>query len=200
MNFSMFVRFLTFCYIAVNSTVAFAHPGHGIGGVLHGFFHPISGLDHFLTALAIGVWAAETGKKGLLLFPATFIAASIFGGILGFNGYVLPFQEMGILMSIAFLGFALLTSVKLYTYIAIPIIASFGIFHGNAHGSEIIQGVSAINYCIGFTLATAFLHLSGTFCVGFLRKYLRSSNALFVIRAFGSAILLSAVFICLGIL
>jgi urease accessory protein len=194
-NFTILIRFMSLFYIVLDSTVAFAHPGHGVGGLLHGFFHPIHGLDHLLTALAIGVWAAETGKRALFLFPAAFIAAMIFGGILGFTGYPLPLQEMGILLSVVFLGFALLTAVKTRISLSAAVIASFGVFHGNAHGTEIIQGVSSANYCMGFVLATVLLHLSGIVFVLLLKKYFKASEVLFAIRAFGSAVLVSAAFL-----
>ncbi|MBN9309010.1 HupE/UreJ family protein, partial [Devosia sp.] len=37
-------------------TAAFAHTGHGdTAGFIHGFMHPVGGLDHVLAMLAVGV-------------------------------------------------------------------------------------------------------------------------------------------------
>jgi urease accessory protein len=193
--FKSIIHLLFLLQITLGSTVAIAHPGHGMDGLLHGFFHPIYGLDHLLTALAIGIWAAQVGKKALVLFPATFLFAMVLGGILEFLGCVLPFTETYILISLAFLGLGLLSSIEISPYFSIPIIASFGIFHGNAHGVEITPGVSAVSYCAGFILATALLHFAGIAFVVFIKKQIKPSQALLAIRALGGMVLVFAGFL-----
>ncbi|NBQ70826.1 MAG: hypothetical protein EBU46_19145 [Nitrosomonadaceae bacterium] len=42
------------------SPLLFAHTGDGPhNGWLHGFTHPLSGLDHMLAMVAVGLWAAQ---------------------------------------------------------------------------------------------------------------------------------------------
>ncbi len=44
---------------------AFAHPQRGEAvGFLTGFCHPISGLDHVLAMVAVGLWGAQLGSSG----------------------------------------------------------------------------------------------------------------------------------------
>ena len=41
---------------------AFAHVGQGhVAGFAHGFAHPLSGLDHIIAMVAVGLYAAESG-------------------------------------------------------------------------------------------------------------------------------------------
>ena len=54
-----FVAFLVFAPIA-----ALAHPGHdGAGGLVHGFVHPVTGIDHVLAMIAVGVLAAQLWRS-----------------------------------------------------------------------------------------------------------------------------------------
>ena len=45
--------------LLLTPALAFAHPGHGDNGLLAGISHPLSGLDHLLAMLAVGLWAAQ---------------------------------------------------------------------------------------------------------------------------------------------
>ena len=47
--------------LILTPSVALAHPGHGIG-FLAGLEHPLTGMDHLLAMLAIGLWAAARSK------------------------------------------------------------------------------------------------------------------------------------------
>lgn len=54
---------------------AFAHTGAGPhNGWLHGFFHPLSGLDHILAMIAVGLWAAQARGCIIWLIPLIFVA------------------------------------------------------------------------------------------------------------------------------
>ena len=53
-------------------TVAFAHTGVGhTSGFVHGFGHPISGLDHVLAMVMVGVFAWQLGGRALWLCPSS---------------------------------------------------------------------------------------------------------------------------------
>ena len=55
-------------------TIASAHPGHeGAPGFIHGFLHPLGGLDHILAMVAVGLFAARLGGRALWLVPASFV-------------------------------------------------------------------------------------------------------------------------------
>lgn len=142
------------------SAFAFGHTtflqNSGFGS---GFLHPMSGLDHVLAMVGVGMVAFFAAKKGYLLLVA-FIAAMLISAILGFLGVMIPFVEEGILISIAVV-FALIGFAKKISLGAIlSVVAFFGLFHGFAHGAEFQSG-SFVAYMSGFTLSTLFLHLSG---------------------------------------
>jgi urease accessory protein len=41
-------------------------------GLLRGFVHPISGLDHIVARIAVGLWGAQLGPPALWRLPVTF--------------------------------------------------------------------------------------------------------------------------------
>ena len=50
--------------------VGFAHTGVGnTSGFVHGFGHPISGLDHILAMVMVGIFAWQLGGEHFGLFP-----------------------------------------------------------------------------------------------------------------------------------
>ena len=51
-------------------------------GFLTGFLHPISGLDHVLAMVAVGVWGAQLGAPAIWLLPVTFPIVTVTGGLL----------------------------------------------------------------------------------------------------------------------
>ena len=62
------------------SVPAFAHSGHG-EGLVAGFLHPVSGADHVLAMVAVGLWAAFRGGKAVLAWPVAFITAMMMRGL-----------------------------------------------------------------------------------------------------------------------
>ena len=129
------------------------------GGFWNGFLHPISGLDHILAMVGVGMVAFLSARKGYLLLVA-FMGAMLVSAILGYMGVKFFFVEEGILLSIAvvfaLIGFANRLSIN----IIVAVIAFFGMFHGFAHGAE-FQAGSFVSYMLGFSLSTLGLHLSG---------------------------------------
>ena len=62
----------------------FAHSGQGEGfGFGNGFQHPLTGLDHVIAMLAVGLWGAQLGKPLLWGLPVCFPAMMAVGAALG---------------------------------------------------------------------------------------------------------------------
>jgi urease accessory protein len=140
----------------------FAHTGIGMtSGFGAGFFHPIGGADHMLAMVAVGLLAAQIGKKALWIVPSAFVLMMLFGGILGISGIVLPFIEAGILASVVIFGALSAAGAKLPVASSAVIVGLFAIFHGYAHGAEMPLEAGAFDYSIGFMLATVLLHGAG---------------------------------------
>jgi len=141
---------------------AFAHPQKGEAvGFLTGFRHPISGLDHVLAMIAVGLWAAQLGNPAIWLLPVAFPMVMAIGGMLGLMGIPLPFTEYGIALSAIMLGTAVLFEIRPPLTVAAVLVSCFAIFHGHAHGTELPPGESALLYSVGFVIATGCLHALG---------------------------------------
>jgi len=148
--------------------VAFAHTGVGdTSGFIHGFGHPISGLDHILAMVMVGVFAWQLGGRALWLVPMTFVVIMSVGGALGIAGIGVPFVEIGIALSVVVLGAIVAFNVKAPIAAAMGLVGLFAIFHGHAHGTEIPEDAAGVAYATGFMIATALLHLAGI-TAGFL--------------------------------
>ena len=149
-------------WLAVWASPALAHVDAGQStGFLTGLLHPISGLDHVLAMVAVGLWGAQLGAPAIWLLPVTFPIAMALGGFLGLVGIPLPGVEVGIAASAILLGAALLTERRFPLYAAAALVGFFAIFHGHAHGTELPPGESGLLYSLGFVVATGCLHAIG---------------------------------------
>ena len=159
---SVMARYMIGALVAALAPPASAHiqPGEA-GGFLTGFLHPISGLDHVLAMVAVGLWGAQLGAPAIWLLPVTFPIVMAFGGFLGLVGIPLPGVEIGIAASALLLGVAVMTERKPPLYAAAALVAFFAIFHGHAHGTELPPGQSGLLYSLGFVVATGCLHAIG---------------------------------------
>ena len=141
---------------------AFAHPQKGEAvGFLTGFRHPISGLDHVLAMVAVGLWGAQLGAPAIWLLPVAFPMVMAMGGMLGLMAVPLPGVEYGIALSAILLGAAVMFELRPPLALAAILVGFFAIFHGHAHGTELPPGQSALLYSMGFVIATGCLHALG---------------------------------------
>jgi len=148
--------------IALSAQTAFAHPQKGEAvGFLTGFRHPISGLDHVLAMVAVGLWGAQLGAPAIWILPVAFPMVMAMGGMLGLIGVPLPGIEYGIALSAMLLGLAVMFAVRPPLALTAALVGFFAIFHGHAHGTELPPGQSALLYSIGFVIATGCLHAVG---------------------------------------
>jgi urease accessory protein len=143
-------------------TAAVAHVGVcSTSGFVQGFMHPLSGLDHQLAMILVGLFAYQLGGRALWLVPLTFVSVMALGGFLGVMGVPIPFVEVGIALSVVVLGAIVAIGVRAPLAVATGAVGLFAIFHGHAHGSEMPLDVSGLEYGVGFMLATAVLHAVG---------------------------------------
>jgi len=161
---SVFPRKFLFLLVALVSlpSMAGAHTlSGGTAGIAGGFFHPLHGLDHVLAMVAVGLWAAQMGRRAIWAVPCSFVGVMALGGALGFDGVPLPFVEQGILGSVLILGLLLAAAIRLPLLSSMILVGFFAIFHGHAHGTEMAATSSVIPYAIGVLFTTALLHACG---------------------------------------
>ena len=186
---------LTFAAATLAPAVAFAHAGHGEhSGFIHGFMHPIAGLDHILAMVTVGILAYQIGGRALWLVPTTFLAIMAAGGLLGVAGVSFYFVEPGIAASVVVLGLIVALAVKPPVTVAMALVALFAVFHGYAHGIEAPLDGSAAVYGAGFMLATALLHAAGI-AFGMLVGRIAATQGQLGYRLAGSAVALTGLVI-----
>ena len=171
------------CLLLIPLT-AMAHvEGGAAGGFLSGLGHPVSGLDHVLAMVAVGVWGAQLGRPAIWLLPVVFPLLMALGGFAGLMGWNLPAIEVGIALSAVVLGALILGQIRLPLAIAVLIVAFFAVFHGHAHGTEMGADANAMLYSIGFVIATGLLHAAGI-ALGLIHRW---DTGRIILRAAGSA-------------
>lgn len=131
------------------------------GGFLDGLAHPVSGLDHVLAMVAVGLWGAQLGAPAMWLLPIAFPLMMAVGGLLGLIGLPLGGVEIGIAVSSVILGGLVLGEIRMPVLGAMLVVAFFAVFHGHAHGTELPAGQNAMLYSLGFVIATGTLHAVG---------------------------------------
>ncbi|WP_202624386.1 HupE/UreJ family protein [Steroidobacter agaridevorans] len=142
--------------------VVLAHTGHSdTSGFMHGFRHPITGIDHMLAMTAVGVLAAQIGGSARWLVPLAFVSVMAIGGIFGMAGVSPSFAELGVAMSVIVFGMAIAVPLQLKTVAAVIVVGFFALFHGYVHGAEMPVTASMLSYVAGFVSATALLHMTG---------------------------------------
>jgi urease accessory protein len=204
-------RAFTLIVLMATPLSAYAHPGHG--GVLAGFTHPFTGLDHLAAMFAVGLLAAQMAGRVRWALPGGFVLAALAGALLGFGGWALPGLESVIAASVAVLGVALVwrrgsarpvglgsSGYNTSPYpqplsdegrggplVLTALVAAFGLFHGNAHALE-ASGNPAW-FVAGFLTGTALLHGLG-FVVGARVQSLVMRSAGVALTALGGWLML----------
>jgi urease accessory protein len=178
--------------VLASASPAIAHTGHGADGFMHGFAHPLGGIDHVLAMVTVGLYAGMLGGRALWLIPAAFLGAMAIGGVMGMTGYALPYTEIGIAGSVIGLGLAVALRINLPTLAATALAGLFAIFHGHAHGAEMPQSVSSYEYAAGFLLATALLHAIGI-ALGLTAGRLAERGGWRITQAAGAAITVAGI-------
>jgi urease accessory protein len=197
-----FSRLLT---LVIASTIlvpelASAHVGLGDAhDALHGLIHPLTGIDHILAMVSVGLLAANLGGRAIWAVPASFVLMMVMGGIIGMNGITLPLTEWGISMSVLVLGAVIAMTVRLPVSLAMALAGTFAIFHGYAHGAEMPENASGLLFASGFVVATTLLHGLGLL-LGLGIARLSNVVSQMAIKVGGGAIALVGVALVTGII
>ena len=176
-------------FFFVPSAEAHIHQGEAMG-FLSGLRHPISGLDHVMAMIAVGLWGAQLGAPAIWVLPVAFPMVMALGGMMGLLGIPLPGIEYGIAASMILLGAVVMMELRPPLALAAALVGFFAIFHGHAHGTELPPGQSGLLYSLGFVMATGCLHGVGI-SIGLVHRWNWGQRA---VRAAGAIILLAGVF------
>lgn len=183
---------LSICSLVPSVVHAHILPGQA-NGFSSGLQHPLSGLDHILAMVAVGLWAAQLGGHARWLVPTSFVSLMAVGGALGIAGVHMPYVETGILLSVFVLGVLIVAAVRLPLTVSMLVVGLFALFHGHSHGNEMPLTASGFSYGAGFILATALLHAGG---IG-LGMAIQKLGNVQTVRFAGAAVVLGGVYLCL---
>nr|WP_328774523.1 HupE/UreJ family protein [Elioraea tepida] len=100
-------------------------------------------------------WSAER-RAGL--WPASFVAAMVFGAAAGWSCVAFPAVETAIAASVLVLGGAIAAGWSPAVAVGALLIAAFGLTHGYAHGAEMPGDSFRSGYAAGFVAGTTLLH------------------------------------------
>jgi urease accessory protein len=179
------------CTLALVPAAVMAHEETGqAAGFLAGLAHPVSGFDHVLAMIAVGLWGAVLGLPAIWVLPVAFPLVMAVGGLMGLLGFPLPGVEIGIAVSAIVLGTMVLAEVRPPLWLAAAIVAFFAVFHGHAHGRELPEGTSALLYSLGFVVATGVLHAVGIL-IGVAHQWAAGRQ---IVRVAGGGVALAGLF------
>lgn len=147
---------LTLLTALMSATAVQAHSGATLGA---GFLHPISGLDHLLALLAVGIWAGRAGSKKTWRIPSFFLAFTLLGAVITMHGFTLPGIQTVVFSSVAIFFVLAAISVRLSTRTAGIVTAMFALFHGAAHGT--MAGAAPLSFVAGFIAASIVVLVVG---------------------------------------
>ena len=161
------------------SNQVFAHPNHDTS-IFSALLHPLTGWDHLLTMLIIGVMAHQFPiKKGVILlaiFVGTFTLSAILSSGLGVGEEQLHRLNQMILVALMVLPVVHVALTKL----SFPMVSLFmgliGVVHGVTHGVELDASSSSV--LAGLILSTMLIHV-----IGFLAAMSVSKKHEWVLKA-----------------
>ena len=137
------------------SPLCMAHDGgHTINSVWQGMLHPITGIDHLLVFLAIGIITAKNTQAKTRLLPLLFVGSMMSGFIISMLGFSFDIAEVIVACSVCLLGVWLVTDKKINTLLLF-LVSGLAIAHGYVHGTEVTGG--AMHYLLGLVLTAVLL-------------------------------------------
>lgn len=167
-----------------------------MNSLIAGIAHPLSGADHILAMVAIGLWGVSAGGRAIWVWPLAFVTTILVGFAAATLGIRVPLVEPAIAASIVVLGLLIVFAVRAPLWLGAAIAALFAFFHGHAHGTEAMSaGVNLAAYAGGFSLSTAALHAVGI-ALGLLIA--RSAGAP-LLRATGGLVAIGGVAMAAGL-
>ncbi|MCX7298537.1 MAG: HupE/UreJ family protein [Hyphomicrobiales bacterium] len=153
------IRLIALAAASLAAGPAFAHhvmdgklPGTFTQGLLSGLGHPVIGLDHFASVVAVGCLAAAHPKGWGLIIG--FVVAMMAGVGAHLQGATLPGAEIVVAGTVIGLGAIMLTHRQLSAAVALVLFVAVGWVHGYALGESIFgaEQTPLVAYLIGLAV------------------------------------------------
>ncbi|MFT6152684.1 MAG: urease accessory protein [Bermanella sp.] len=164
------MKYLIGLLAVLTPALGLAHSGHDnivmsvstiSNSMTAGFLHPLLGLDHLLSLVAVGILASRLNGKHRYLIPIGFVSLMLIGFFTAHAGIHMVSTgsvEMLITLSLAVAALLVLAGKLLqvnnsFNVIFAWVLTTFASIHGMAHGLEVPAGASATMFALGFALA-----------------------------------------------
>jgi urease accessory protein len=152
---------LTFISLLL-APLAQAHTGmHATTGLVDGFIHPLTGLDHLLIAVAAGYWAARAGNhrvRDMLLFLGLLLG----GMLIGLASVAFPALGLGTLLAFLLVVAVIAVAIAMPEKFVYVFFGAFALYHGLSHILEMPGQVMVAGYIIGLLISTGLLLALGS--------------------------------------
>jgi len=159
--------------------------------LLQGLSMPVHGIDHMLSALAVGMVAGRAGGKLQVQLPVVFAAVALLGGALNLGGVSLP--ELAVPLSVAAAGLMLWKGLPKLG-LAVLLAACAGLFNGQALLAAAPSSGAFAVFALGCLASGLSLCALGV-CLGRLIE--NGDNRQSMHRVAGAVLLLSTVLVTL---
>jgi urease accessory protein len=142
------------------SALAHSQALHEQGALLAGFLHPLTGGDHLLAAVGVGMLAGAGPRAYALQVPLRFLLAIAAGFGLGLIGHSMAGMESLLSLTVAMVGLMLMSGRAAGVPGLAALAIALGAVHGYAHGTE--AGSSApLLFLGGLVASTLLLQFAG---------------------------------------
>jgi urease accessory protein len=164
------MKYLIGLLAVLTPALGLAHSGHDnivmsvstiSNSMAAGFLHPLLGLDHLLSLIAVGVLASRLSGKQCILIPIGFVSLILVGFFCAHAGIHMVSAgaiEMLITMSLVVAALLVVAGKLLQANNSLNVIfawvlTAFASAHGMAHGIEVsAESITAV-FALGFALA-----------------------------------------------
>jgi urease accessory protein len=161
--------FVLIAMLAV-APLAYAHPGHlHDQGLLAGFLHPLTGVDHILFMLGVGLLIALRAPALGARVVTLMLAAQAMAVVAMVLPVAPPIWEIAIALSLIAIGL-LLWRQQVSVITQGTVVLGAGL-HAAAHWSEMPAGAPLLAYGLGVAAASALLYGIGYVSGRALRPY-----------------------------
>lgn len=165
--------FRMFALIALlQPLLAAAHPFHWASesiGFVGGLMHPLTGADHLLIMLAMGLWASQLDRAWRVLTPWVFAILMLIGCGLTLAAVEIAYAESIMYIAVLALAFALIFVRNIPVQFAVLLPAGVALLHGYVHAYDMWLDASAIMYTLGFASMMVVLISAGVAVGGALK-------------------------------
>ena len=152
----------------------FAHPWHIGQSLKSGAVHPLTGIDHILAAMLVGIWAVRA-PRSVRMIPMFCIA--IFAAAVSPQWLAERFADAASIVCLALVGALCVTGWKVPRIAAMTIVLSLALFQGAAHSAAIAPGNDHLWFAIGLAATTAGISLVAATLTALVQRGTSASRA-----------------------